>query len=176
MDKRAHILLVEDNRMDVELTLDAFRERNIDLFDNALGESGSRNQSLQTFVSQVLAIGVNARIEFSLHSKVALNLRRRVARNQVTKLREILRPFNCSLYQNITTIIGITTSLHKFHAPHSVKRPSDYRFGYIQLAGKTTHGVRRRFKINGKQNGDLTSGKIWRFVQHQIKIYIVPKL
>jgi CheY-like chemotaxis protein len=26
MNKRAHILLVEDNRMDVELTLDAFRE------------------------------------------------------------------------------------------------------------------------------------------------------
>jgi CheY-like chemotaxis protein len=26
MDKRAHILLVEDNRMDVELTLDAFKE------------------------------------------------------------------------------------------------------------------------------------------------------
>ncbi len=26
MDKSAHILLVEDNRMDVELTLDAFRE------------------------------------------------------------------------------------------------------------------------------------------------------
>ena len=26
MDRRAHILLVEDNRMDVELTLDAFRQ------------------------------------------------------------------------------------------------------------------------------------------------------
>jgi two-component system, response regulator len=26
MDRRAHILLVEDNRMDVELTLDAFKE------------------------------------------------------------------------------------------------------------------------------------------------------
>jgi CheY-like chemotaxis protein len=29
MNKSAHILLVEDNRMDVELTLDAFRERRL---------------------------------------------------------------------------------------------------------------------------------------------------
>jgi CheY-like chemotaxis protein len=30
MNRAAHILLVEDNRMDVELTLDAFRERHLD--------------------------------------------------------------------------------------------------------------------------------------------------
>jgi len=50
MNKPAHILLVEDNRMDVELTLDAFRE---DHLESQVSASGPERKPWTTSLARV---------------------------------------------------------------------------------------------------------------------------
>ncbi len=79
----------------------------------------------------------------------------RLTGGQIAQPLEILGTLDGALDQHITAIPLVTPAGNQSKNSHRVQRPRYYRFRYIQMRCQSANRVRRRFQINGQQNGHL---------------------